>query len=131
MYDHNLFLLIGMILTAVAFTDTPISYAEKRECKDLTRQINYNSEDHDDNKESEKAFKKSLKQDSLCEFTEKHDKEELTGEVKDWGNYQKTEVYQTSSKEQKECQKEGFISPDDGEKALQGYEIEYCGWDED
>jgi hypothetical protein len=131
MYNHNLFLLIGMILTAVAFTDTPISYAEKRECKDLTRQINYNSEDHDDNKESEKAFKKSLKQDSLCEFTEKHDKEELTGEVKDWGNYQKTEVYQTSSKEQKECQKEGFISPDDGEKALQGYEIEYCGWDED
>ena len=120
-----------MILTAVAFTDTPISYAEKRECKDLTRQINYNSEDHDDNKESEKAFKKSLKQDSLCKFTEKHDKEELTGEVKDWGNYQKTEVYQTSSKEQKECQKEGFISPDDGEKALQGYEIEYCGWDED
>ena len=131
MYNHNLFLLIGMILTTVAFTDTPISYAEKRECKDLTRQINYNSEDHDDNKESEKAFKKSLKQDSLCEFTEKHDKEELTGEVKDWGEYQKTEVYQTSNKEQKECQKEGFISPDNGEKALQGYEIEYCGWDEE
>ena len=131
MYNHNLFLLIGMILTTVAFTDTPISYAEKRECKDLTRQINYNSEDHDDNKESEKAFKKSLKQDSLCEFTEKHDKEELTGEVKDWGEYQKTEVYQTSNKEQKECQKEGFISPDNGEKALQGYEIEYCRWDEE
>jgi len=130
-YNHNLFLLIGMILTTVAFTDTPISYAEKRECKDLTRQINYNSEDHGDNKESEKAFKKSLKQDSLCEFTEKHDKEELTGEVKDWGEYQKTEVYQTSNKEQKECQKEGFISPDNGEKALQGYEIEYCGWDEE
>lgn len=29
------------------------------------------------------------------------------------------------------CQEEGFKSPDDGDKALQGYEIEYCGWDED
>lgn len=30
MYNHNLFLLVGMILIAVAFTDTPITYAEKR-----------------------------------------------------------------------------------------------------
>lgn len=57
MYNHKLFLLIGMILTAVAFTDNPISYADKRECKDLTTDVKYNSEDHDDNKESEKAFK--------------------------------------------------------------------------
>jgi hypothetical protein len=37
-----MFLVIGMILTAVALTDsnTPISYAEKRECKDLTRRSN-------------------------------------------------------------------------------------------
>jgi hypothetical protein len=126
-----MFLLIGMILTAVAFTDNPISYADKRVCKDLTKEVKYKSEDHDDNKESEKAFKKSLKQDSLCEFTEKHDKEELKGEVKNWDEYQKTQVYQTSNKEQKECQKESFKSPDEGEKALQGYEIEYCGWDED
>jgi hypothetical protein len=42
MYNHNMFLVIGMILTAVALTDsnTPISYAEKRECKDLTRRSN-------------------------------------------------------------------------------------------
>ena len=53
-------LLIGMIFTTVAFIDNPISYAEKRECKDLTREeVKYNSEDHDDNRESEKAFKKS------------------------------------------------------------------------
>jgi hypothetical protein len=63
-------LRIGRIFTTVAFIDNPISYAEKRECKDLTREVKYNSGDHDDNKESEKAFKKSLKQDSLCEFTE-------------------------------------------------------------
>ncbi|MFN2435404.1 MAG: hypothetical protein ABR515_08535, partial [Nitrososphaeraceae archaeon] len=61
---------------------TPVTYADKRECKDSTKEVKYNSEDHDDNIESEKAFKKSLKQDSLCEFTEKHDKEELKGEVK-------------------------------------------------
>lgn len=109
----------------------PITYADQRECKDLIKEIKYSSEDHKDNKESEKAFKQSLEQDSLCEFTEKHDREQLKGEVKNWNEYKKTEVYQTSTEEQKECQKEGFKSPDDGDKALQGYEIEYCGWDED
>ena len=48
---------------------TPVTYADKRECKDSTKEVKYNSEDHDDKKESEKAFKKSLKQNSLCEFT--------------------------------------------------------------
>ncbi len=131
MLNQTMLLLIGMVFTTVAFIDNPISYAEKRECKDLTKEVKYNSEDHDDNKESEKEFKKSLEQDSLCEFTERHDKEELKGEVKNWDEYKKSEVYQTSNKEQKDCQEEGFKSPDDGDKALQGYEIEYCGWDED
>ena len=131
MYYRKQLLLIGMILTMVGFIDTPVSYAEKRECKDLAREVKQNSQDHDDNKESQKAFKKSLEQDSLCEFTEKHDKEELKGEVKNWDEYKKSEVYQTSNKEQKDCQQKGFKSPDDGEKALQGYEIEYCGWDVD
>ena len=44
-----------MIFTTVAFIDNPKSYAEKRECKDLTREeVKYNSEDHDDNRESKK-----------------------------------------------------------------------------
>jgi hypothetical protein len=123
-------LLVGMIVMTVAIC-IPVTYADKRECKDLTREVKYNSEDHKDNKESEKAFKKSLKQHSLCEFTEKHDKEELKGEVKNWQEFKKTEVYQSSTEEQKDCQRESFESPDDGDKALQGYEIEYCGWDED
>lgn len=130
MFNYKQLLLVGMIFMTVAIY-TPVTYADKRECKDLTREVKYNSEDHDDNKESEKAFKKSLKQDSLCEFTEKHDKEELKGEVKNWDEYKKTEVYQSSTEEQKDCQKGSFKSPDDGDKALQGYEIEYCGWDED
>ena len=123
-------LLVGMIVMTVAIC-IPVTYADKRECKDLTREVKYNSEDHKDNKESEKAFKKSLKQHSLCEFTEKHDKEELKGEVKNWQEFKKTEVYQSSTEEQKDCQRESFESPDDGDKALQGYEIEYCGLDED
>ena len=63
MYNHNMFLVIGMILTAVALTDTnaPISYAEKRECKDLTKEIKYNSEGHDDNKEIRKSFQEISK----------------------------------------------------------------------
>ena len=130
MFNYTSLLLVGLIFITVALA-TPVTYADKRECKDLTREIKYNSEDHKDNKESEKAFKKSLKHDSLCEFTEKHDKEEIKGEVKSWQEYTKTDVYQSSTEEQKDCQKESFNSPDDGDKALQGYEIEYCGWDED
>ena len=130
MFNYRMLLLTGMIFMLVAIY-TPVTYADKRECNDLTREVKYNSEDHDDNKESEKGFKKSLKQDSLCEFTEKHDKEELKGEFKNWEEYKKTEVYHSSTEEQKDCQKESFKSPDDGDKALQGYEIEYCGWDED
>ena len=57
-----------MIFMTVAIY-TPVTYADKRECKDSTKEVKYNSEDHDDKKESEKAFKKSLKQNSLCEFT--------------------------------------------------------------
>lgn len=130
MFNYKMLLLVGMIVMTIAIC-TPVTYADKRECKDLTREVKYNSEDHKDNKESEKAFKKSLKQHSLCEFTEKHDKEELKGEVKNWQEFKKTEVYQSSTEEQKDCQRESFESPDDGDKALQGYEIEYCGWDED
>jgi hypothetical protein len=130
MFNYKLLLLVGMIGITVAIY-TPVTYADKRECKDSTREIKYNSEDHDDNKESEKTFKKFLKQNSLCEFTEKHDKEELKGEVKNWEEYKKTEVYQSSTEEQKDCQKESFKSPDEGDKALQGYEIEYCGWDDE
>jgi hypothetical protein len=130
MFNYKMLLLVGMIVMTVAIC-TPVTYADKRECKDLTREVKYNSEDHKDNKESEKAFKKSLKQDSICVFTEKHDKEELKGEIKNWQEYRKTEVYQSSTEEQKDCQRESFESPDDGDKALQGYEIEYCGWDED
>jgi len=130
MFNYKLLLLVGMLFMTVAII-TPVTFADKRECKDLMREVKYNSEDHDDNKESEKAFKKSLKQDSLCEFTEKHDKEILKGEVKNWQEYKKSEVYQSSTEEQKDCQKESFNSPDDGHKALQGYEIEYCGWDQD
>lgn len=76
MFNYRMLLQTGMIFMLVAIY-TPVTYADKRECNDLTREVKYNSEDHDDNKESEKGFKKSLKQDSLCEFTEKHDKEEL------------------------------------------------------
>ena len=130
MFNYKMLLLVGMIVMTVAIC-IPVTYADKRECKDLTREVKYNSEDHKDNKESEKAFKKSLKQHSLCEFTEKHDKEELKGEVKNWQEFKKTEVYQSSTEEQKDCLRESFESPDDGDKALQGYEIEYCGWDED
>jgi len=105
--------------------------AEKRECKDLVSEEKYSSEGHDDNKESNKEFKESLEEDSLCEFTKKHDHEKLDGTVKDYIDFKETRVHNTSTIEQKECLNEGHDSPDKGEKALQGYEIEYCGWDDD
>lgn len=107
--------------------------AEERKCEDLFSQKTWNSEDHDDNKESEKAFEKSLEQDTLCETTIKHDHEKLKGEIDDWTDFKETKNYQSATLDQKACLKEYFDLPDqdNGEKALQGYELEYCGWDED
>ncbi len=126
---YNKIILVCMIF--ILFNMLYIVFAEERECKDLVSKETYNSEGHDDNKQSSKEFKKSLEQDSLCEFTEKHDKEHIDGVVKDWTDFKQTRVYQTATHEQKECLKEYFDLPDDGHKALQGYEAEYCGWDND
>lgn len=122
--------ILGIVLLMVT---VPIVYAEERECKDLVTDMEWNSEGHDDNKESEKAFEESVENDSLCETTKKHDHEKLKGEIDDWTDFKQTENYKSATTEQKQCLKEYFDLPDqdNGEKALQGYELEYCGWDED
>ena len=122
-------IMVGVALGILYVVNT--AHAEKRECKDLVSSEQYNSEGHNDNKESNKEFKKSIEQDTLCKFTEKHDKEQIEGVVKDWTDFKESRVYQTATHEQKECLKEYFDLPDDGHKALQGYEAEYCGWDDD
>lgn len=121
--------MLGISLMLLIFI--PVTYAEERECTDLTTSEKWNSNDHDDNKESEKAFEKSVSHDNLCETGKKHDHEELKGEITDWTDFKQTKNYKTATHEQKECLKEYFDLPDDGEKALQGYELEYCAWDED
>lgn len=123
--------LIGISILLLVFV--PVTYAEVRECTDLTTTEKWKSEGHDDNKESEKEFEKSVKSDNLCETTKKHDLEQLKGEIDDWTDFKQTNNYKTATHEQKECLKEYFDLPDqdNGEKALQGYELEYCGWDED
>ena len=111
----------------------PVTYAEKRECTDLTTTETWKSEGHDDNKESEKGFEKSVNSDNLCETSKKHDHEQIKGEIDDWSDFKRTTNYKTATAEQKECLKEYFDLPDqdNGEKALQGYELEYCAWDDD
>lgn len=125
----NLKLLLVGISTLLLII--PIVSAEERECADLTTTEKWKSEGHDDNKASEKEFEKSVTHDSLCETGKKHDHEELKGEITDWTDFKETENFRTATHEQKECLKEHFDLPDDGEKALQGYELEYCAWDED
>ena len=130
---NNLFLFI--ILLAAIFAIAVLmhqSYGEKRECEDLVSSEKWGSQAHDDNKASNKEFKKSLYQDSLCEFGQKVDDEKIDGAVKDYTEFKTTHVYNTSTREQRECLNEGHDSPDDdGDKNLAGYEIEYCAWDQD
>lgn len=130
--NYLLYILVSLSLLSLVFMPNAI-VAEKRECTDNKVTKEWNSEDHDDNKESEREFEESVKNESLCETTERHDKEELKGEIDDWTDFKQTENYRSATTEQKECLKEYFDLPDqdNGEKALQGYELEYCGWDED
>jgi hypothetical protein len=121
-------ILVMIFVTLVLIN--PIN-AEERQCKDRTGSLEYNSENHKDNPESKKGFEKSLKEDSLCKFTEKHDKEQIAGEITNEDKLKKSIPYRTATLEQKECIDHYFKLPDDGQKALQGYEIEYCGWDND
>ena len=53
------------------------------------------------------------------------------GEIDDWTQFKRSQVYSTATQEQRDCLKEYFDSPDDGEKALQAYELSYCGYDDD
>ncbi len=120
--------LLGISILLVTI---PIAYAEERECADKQVTETWKSEDHGDNKESEKEFEKSVSNDSLCITGKLHDHEEIKGEITDWTDFKQTENYQSATHEQKECLKEYFDLPDDGKPALQGYELEYCAWDED
>lgn len=124
-------LYISLLFASIVMVCGNNSYADKRECKDLITSIEYDSEGHKDNPQSKKGFNKALSTDSLCEFTEKHDKEQIAGEVTSWDKLTNSQVWKSANEEQKSCLQEGYESPDDGHKAIQGYEIEYCGWDED
>ena len=124
-------LCVSLLFASIVLVSSNTSFADNRECKDLTVSIKYDSEGHKDNPESKTGFWKSLKNDSLCQFTEKHDKEQISGEVTSWKKIESGNVWKSSTEEQKECIREAFNSPDNGEKAAQGYEFEYCGWDED
>lgn len=127
--NYSLYILVSLSLLSLIFIPNMIvADSEERTCKDLVTENTWRSEDHDDNKESEKEFERSVENDSLCETTEKHDKEELTGEIDDWTDFKETQNYKTADNDQKECMKQFFELPDNGKPALQGYELEYCGW---
>ena len=102
------------------------TFGDKRECGNLT----WNSEGHDDHKAKDKLKSDSNHKD-ICEVSKDVDHMKTKGEIKDWTQFKDSQVYSTSTQEQRECLKEGFDSPDHGHKALQAYELSYCGYDED
>ena len=123
--------IVIIIINLIMFYQDGV-FGEERQCKDLVNTGTWNSEGHGDNKESGSQAKKSLYNDSLCTFGEKHDKEKIGNiEIKDFTQFKDTSVYKTATTEQKECLNEAHDSPDNGHKAIQGYEIEYCAWDND
>jgi hypothetical protein len=101
--------------------------AEKRECGDLK----WGDKAHDDNSPSTKEFKKSAYTDNLCELAKKVDHEQVSNhDSVDWKKFKSSPAYITATSEQKEClnkaHKEG-----NGMDGLGGYEILYCGIDND
>jgi len=113
------FVLVGTIVLLHAF-------AEERQCGD----IKWESEGHDDNKAKEKLKSDSYKKD-ICQVSKDVDHMKTKGEIDDWTQFKRSQVFATATQEQRDCLKEYFDSPDDGEKALQAYELSYCGYDDD
>ena len=116
-------ILVMIFLASVIVS--PI-HAEERECGD----IKWDSEGHDDNKAKNKLESDSYKKD-ICQVSKDVDHMKTKGEIDDWTQFKRSQVYSTATQEQRDCLKEYFDSPDDGEKALQAYELSYCGYDDD
>jgi hypothetical protein len=119
--------IIGILAFVAAMSVLTVVFAEERECEDIKGEMDWTSEGHDDNEASEKHFDKMIEGSStICEVAKAVDHEKADGEITDWTDFKETFTYQGTSEEVQECLKERFDLPDDGRKALQGYEIQDC-----
>ena len=96
----------------------------KRECGG----IKWTDKGHDDNKPKEKLNKEVYNSD-ICKASKDIDHMKIKGAIKDWTEFKTSDVYNTSTDEQKKCLKEHFDSPDNHRKNLADYELSYCGFD--
>jgi len=118
--------LIAILTIYMVIMGIQETFGEERECGD----IKWQSEGHDDNKAKDKLESDSYKKD-ICQVSKDVDHMKTKGEIDDWTQFKRSQVFATATQEQRDCLKEYFDSPDDGEKALQAYELSYCGYDDD
>jgi len=123
-------LLIGLLAFLGAYVIilslTMNAFGDDRECGALK----WDSEGHTDHQPKEK-LKHDVYNKDICQVSKDIDHMKTKGEIRDWTQFKDSKVYFTATQEQRDCLKEYFDSPDDGHKALQAYELSYCGWDQD
>ena len=121
-------ILVALLLFAVVYTHLPSLAAEK--CEDIKGSKQMPGTHHDDNTPSESKFKKMVwGKSTICDVAFCYDNDECKGEL-DSGDYHKfktTFVYEGASDKQQDCLDYRYHLPDDGERALQAYEIYDCG----
>jgi len=101
--------------------------SEKRECGDMK----WKDHGHDDNNPSSNDFKKSAYDDSLCELSKKVDHAQVTNhDSVNWKKFKQSPAYQNSTDDQQNCLSKAH-KDGNGANGLVGYEILYCGIDND
>lgn len=124
-------ILISSILLVSG--NSNVTYAV--ECEDIKGEMDWGSEDHDDNNPSEKKFYKVLEEKTFCEVNKMIDHEEVEGEIKedtkhdiDW--LRNTIYYQSVDEEVQDCIDDAYFdSPDgDGDDNAADYEMLECGY---
>ncbi len=99
-------ILVCLFVTLVLIN--PIN-AEERQCGD----IKWQSEGHSDHQPKEK-LKHDVYSKDICEVSKDIDHMKTKGEIDDWTQFKRSQVFATATQEQRDCLKEYFDSPDDG-----------------
>lgn len=121
-------LLIAIALLAIIAINTHGNFALAEKCEDIKGVEKWNPEGHDDNSPSSSKFKKMLNDETvtICELAKSIDHMEVKGSVKDWSDFKETTVFMSTTEKVQDCLKDRYDLPDDGDKALQAYEIQKC-----
>lgn len=125
--ETRILLLIAIGVFLIASSIGNVTAGEKRECGDMK----WSDKDHDTNNPSKKKFLEAAYEKDLCDLAKGIDHEKYHNHVSvDWNKFKQSPAYLNATDDQQDCLKEAHHDGN-GMNGLGGYEILYCGTDND